>query len=172
MAGVLKSCTVRNDEFYISFLIVAKGDLCEKIAESLHENAKERNRRVAVHQCESVTEVLQARPNLGVDFIIFAFDCRVRHALSQLEEAILQVDDHFILTGCACLVDCSSEPSAMGQRFHEWQLRNNYNLYIFPVKVSDSKDCIELGNRIINVAETKLGLSSGIPLLDSIHRYE
>ncbi|XP_051174838.1 uncharacterized protein LOC127290376 [Leptopilina boulardi] len=86
MAGVLRSCgqnVTRNDSL-ISFLVVSTSDLCEKVSDGLLQSAKERDRRVVVHQCESIIQVLRFKPDTSIDFIIFAYDGHVTNVLSEV----------------------------------------------------------------------------------------
>lgn len=74
-----------------SFQIVGSAELCKKISEGLHQSAKERKWHISVHQCESITDVIKARIDISVDFIIFAFDLRASYTLSEVSLYFVQV---------------------------------------------------------------------------------
>ena len=58
--------------------------MCEKVSDGLQQSSKERERRVIVHRCESIVQVIRQKPDTSVDFIIFAFDGRVSQPLSDV----------------------------------------------------------------------------------------
>lgn len=66
------------------FQIVGPAELCHKISEGLHQNARERRWNISVHLCESIADVVKAKIDISVDFIIFASDLRATHALSEV----------------------------------------------------------------------------------------
>lgn len=63
---------------------MASSELCEKITSALHHAAREIKCRIVVHQCEFIAEVLRLKPELGVDFIIFAIDGRVNQSVAEV----------------------------------------------------------------------------------------
>ncbi|XP_036141619.1 uncharacterized protein LOC105831918 [Monomorium pharaonis] len=83
MAEIFKSGTVRRSECLVAFMIVGSAELCQKISEGLHQSARKRKWHISIHQCESISDVVKAKLDISVDFIIFAFDLRVSYTLSE-----------------------------------------------------------------------------------------
>ncbi|XP_015111485.1 uncharacterized protein LOC107037440 [Diachasma alloeum] len=167
MAGVLRSCSgVRLSDSTISFLVVASSDLCEKISESLHSVAKERKCRLVVHQCESVSQVVKARTNLAVDFIVFAIDGQVTHSISEVESNIHCIDENYVLTGAACLVYCHNSSGTFGMTYHKAkELSRKYCIRKFlNTVIQDPENCLLLAERLLTLSEEGLGLKTGFPL--------
>jgi len=75
--------------YRIYFQIVGPAELCQKISDSLHQNALKRRWQISIHQCESIADVIKARIDISVDFIIFAFDSRTAHTLSEVSSILL-----------------------------------------------------------------------------------
>ena len=63
---------------------MATGELCGKVSDVLLQSAKERERCIVVHRCESIVQVVRHKPDTSVDFIIFAYDGRVTQPLSEV----------------------------------------------------------------------------------------
>lgn len=64
--------------------IIGSTELCHRISEGLHHNARERRWNISVHQCESIADVVKAKIDISVDFIIFASDLRTVYTLSEV----------------------------------------------------------------------------------------
>jgi len=75
--------------YRICFQVIGPAELCQKISNSLHQNALERRWQISIHQCESIADVIKARLDISVDFIIFAFDSRTVHTLSEVSFILL-----------------------------------------------------------------------------------
>lgn len=60
--------------------------MCQKISDGLHKSIKGRKFCISVHQCESIADVVKTRIDISVDFIIFAFDSRAAHTLSEVRD--------------------------------------------------------------------------------------
>ncbi|XP_078048222.1 uncharacterized protein LOC144475807 isoform X2 [Augochlora pura] len=149
-------------------MVVGSADLCHKVSEGLHQSVKERQWNIVVHQCEFVDEILKADVNVTIDFIIFLFDWRFQ-SLSEVETNINLIDEHYIISGSTCLVNCKEISSSMGLISHKSaKLRNKYNIRFLSANVSKLQSCVQLGNRILNVAEAVLGITSGIPTIGLI----
>ncbi|XP_017891179.1 uncharacterized protein LOC108631617 isoform X2 [Ceratina calcarata] len=140
-------------------------ELCRKVSEELQESAKERKWRIVVHQCETVADVIKSKLNIGVDFIVFVFDWRISQTLSDVEKNLRLIDEHFIVSGAVCLVNCTGILSFVGKTSHKIvQIRNKYNIHFLSANVFKSLIRVQLGGRILNLVEALLGITSGIPI--------
>ncbi|CAK9818942.1 hypothetical protein ANTPLA_LOCUS10007 [Anthophora plagiata] len=138
--------------------------MCHKVSEGLHESAKERRWHIKVHQCESVTQITQSHSNLSIDFILFLFDWRAVHSLTEVEININLIDEHYIISGCVCLINCKGISNIKGLTSHKsTKIRDKYNIRFLSADVFKPQVCIQLGNRILNLVEAILGITSGIP---------
>ncbi|XP_033321503.2 uncharacterized protein LOC117217776 [Megalopta genalis] len=165
MAHILAKFGKRRYESLISFLVVGSADLCQKVSQGLHQSVKGRQWNIVVHQCEFVSEVVKVEVDITVDFIIFVFDWRFQ-SLSEVEANINLIDEHYIIAGATCLVNCKETSSSMGLISHKSaKLRNKYNIRFLSANVSKLQSCVQLGNRILNIAEAILGITSGIPTI-------
>ncbi|OXU29165.1 hypothetical protein TSAR_005667 [Trichomalopsis sarcophagae] len=169
MAGVLRSCGAWNVDSVISFLIVATGQLCDKVFEVIQGSTRNRKYLIAVHKCESVSDILRSKPDLHVDFVVFAFDGRISHHVSEVEKNISLLDEFFIISGRACLVNCYGSPNTMGLMGHTAnRLRDRYCLRLLSANVYNSEGLKNLGDRILNLAEALMGVNSGVPDLNML----
>lgn len=157
------SCGTRRSDAVVSFLVVAEAELCYKISEGLHRSAKELQWNINVHQCEFVADIIKQTPNLGVDFVIFAVDSRLTQSLSDVETSINQIDQHFIISGAVCLVNCNGVSNLALNSHRSMKIRDKYNIRFMSANVYKPEACFHLGNRILNLTEAIYGLSSGIP---------
>ncbi|XP_029056539.1 uncharacterized protein LOC114883172 [Osmia bicornis bicornis] len=164
MANILTYCGTRQSDCLVSFLVVGAAELCQKIADGLHQCAKERNWHISVHQCELINQVLQSHSNLGIDFIILSFDWKIAQSVSEVETNISLIDQQYILSGAACLVSCKGISNCMGLTFHiSTKIQEKYNIKLLCANVYKPQGCVQLGNRILNIAESVLGMTNGIP---------
>lgn len=169
MAEILKSCGLRRNHTTVSFLVVGPADLCQNIGKGLHQGASQRNLCITVHQCESIPQITKPNLDLGIDFVIFAFDWRTTQSLAEVETNISLIDQHFIISGAACLVNCNGITNIMGLIFHKSRkIRTKYNIKFLSANVFNLQACSKLGNRILNLAEALLGTTSGIPAVGSL----
>ncbi|XP_011506362.1 PREDICTED: uncharacterized protein LOC105368907 [Ceratosolen solmsi marchali] len=167
MAGVLGSCGTWNVDSVISFLIVATGQLCDKIFEALETTSKIRKYRIAVHKCECIYDILRSKPDLQIDFIIFAFDGRISQRVNEVERGINLLDEFFVISGRICLVNCYDLPNNMGLIGHTAnRLRDKYCLRLISANVYNCEGLKSLGDRIFNLSEALMGIHSGIPDLN------
>ncbi|XP_025161442.1 uncharacterized protein LOC109503591 [Harpegnathos saltator] len=164
MAGIFKSGIARRSDCLVAFMVVGPTHLCQKISNSLHQSAKEKKWDISVHQCESISDVIKAKIDISVDYIIFAFDSRVSHTLSEVEANITVIDEYYIISGVTCLVN-SNGISNIGLVHKAKELCHKYNIRFLSAKIFDVKACTNLGDRILNITENLLGLSSGIPVI-------
>ncbi|XP_043520310.1 uncharacterized protein LOC122534074 [Frieseomelitta varia] len=165
MAGLLTNCGPCRNDCLVSLLVIGPAELCCKVSEGLHESAKERKWHIVVHQCELVDKIIQSNLTLGVDFIIFVFDWTTQ-SLSEVETNISLIDEHYIISGAACLVNCRGISNIMGLTFHKSaKIREKYNIKFLSANVFKPHICIQLGNRILNLVEAILGITSGIPII-------
>ncbi|KAM0736826.1 hypothetical protein ACS0PU_006475 [Formica fusca] len=171
MAEIFRSGRVRRSECLIAFMIVGPAELCHKISEGLHQNARERRWNISVHLCESIADVVKAKIDISVDFIIFASDLRAAHALSEIEANIAIIDEHYIISGATCLVNCNGMCNVMGLIHKSKALCHKYNIRFLSANVLDMQSCIYLGSRIFNIMEGILGLNSGIPVIGTVAQY-
>ncbi|XP_074105890.1 uncharacterized protein LOC141531784 isoform X1 [Cotesia typhae] len=82
MAAVLgHDVSVRGDNSILTFLIVGAAQLCEKIANSVHQSARKQNKRTIVHQCEVITQVFKDQLLLTTDFIILIINGETSHSV-------------------------------------------------------------------------------------------
>lgn len=140
-------------------------ELCQKVYEGLLESARERNWYIVVHQCETIVEIIKSKLNIGIDYIIFLFDGRTSKSLSDVEENLSVVDEHFIVSGAVCLVNCKGISNFMGRTSQKVaEIRNKYNIHFLSANVFDSLSCVQLGGSILNLTEAVLGITSGIPI--------
>ena len=138
--------------------------MCLKISEGLHESAKKRKWHIAVHLCEFVTQVAKVNINLSADFIIFVFDWRTTQSLFEVEANINLIDQHYITSGAVCLINCKGITNIMGLTSHKsTNIRDKYNIRFLSANVFKSEVCMKLGDRILNLTEAVLGITSGIP---------
>ncbi|OAD58725.1 hypothetical protein WN48_10413, partial [Eufriesea mexicana] len=164
MAGMLTNCGVHRCDCIVSLLIIGQAELCHKVSEGLHESAKGRKWHIVVHQCEFVTEITQLNISLNVDFIIFAFDWRTTQSLSEVETNISLIDEHYIISGAVCFVNCQGISNIMGlTSYKSAKIREKYNIRFLSANVFKPQICVQLGNRILNLVEAILGITSGIP---------
>ncbi|KAL2714471.1 uncharacterized protein V1478_015656 [Vespula squamosa] len=169
MNKVLQSSGVQRNDIHISFLVVGTAELREHISDGLYESAKERKWRIEIHKCESIVQILKNNTSICIDFIIFTFDSRMSISLEQIKINIGLIDDHFIISGACCLVHGNGILDVMGFAFHNLkEIRNKYNIRFLSTNTSDPNNYINLGNRILNVASTILGLESRIPTIANI----
>lgn len=70
--------------------------MCQKISNGLYQSAKEKKWNISVHQCESIADVIKAKIDISVDFIIFAFDSRVAHTLSEVRNIFILYKQYFM----------------------------------------------------------------------------
>ncbi|XP_043678010.1 uncharacterized protein LOC122633750 [Vespula pensylvanica] len=169
MNKVLHSSGVQRNDIHISFLVVGTAELREHISDGLYKSAKEREWRIEIHKCESIVQILENNISICIDFIIFAFDSRMSISLEQIKINIGLIDDHFIISGACCLVHGNGVLDVMGFAFHNLkEIRNKYKIRFLSANTSDPNSCINLGNRILNVTSTILGLESRIPTLANI----
>ncbi|EFN68407.1 hypothetical protein EAG_10380 [Camponotus floridanus] len=171
MAEIFRNGRVRRSECLISFMIVGSAELCHKISEGLHQNARERRWHISVHQCESIADVVKANIDISVDFIIFASDLKVAHALSEIEANIAIIDEHYIISGATCLVNCNGIRNVMGLIHKSKALCHKYNIRFLSANVFDMQACIYLGSRLLNIMEGIMGLNSGIPIIGTVAQY-
>lgn len=171
MAAIFKSGNVRRSDCSIAFLIVGSADLCKKISDGLHQSVKGRKLCISVHQCESVADVITAKIDISVDFIIFTFDSRAAHTLVEVEDNIAIIDEYYVLSGVTCLVNCNGMLHVMGLIQKSKKLCHKYNIHFLSANVFNEQGCAHLGNRILNIAEAILGLNSGIPVVKTATRY-
>ncbi|XP_076641893.1 uncharacterized protein LOC143352861 [Halictus rubicundus] len=165
MAGILTKFGKHRYESLISFLVVGSADLCQKVSEGLHQSAKVKQWNIVVHQCEFVTDIVKLQFHITVDFIIFVYDRR-SHSLTEVETNISLIDEHYIICGAVCLVNCKEISSSIGFISHESaEIRNKYNIRFLSANVSKPQSCVQLGNRILNLTEAILGVTSGIPII-------
>ncbi|XP_031834644.1 uncharacterized protein LOC116427922 isoform X2 [Nomia melanderi] len=165
MAGILTKFRKRRYDSSICFLVIGSADLCNKVSEGLHQSAKETQRDVVVHQCEFITEIIKLQIGLAIDFIIFVFDWRFQ-SLSEVETNISLIDEHYIISGTVCLVDCKESSCSMGLISHKSaKIRNKYNIKFLSANISKPQSCVHLGNRILQFSEAVLGITSGIPII-------
>ncbi|KAF7388638.1 hypothetical protein HZH68_012580 [Vespula germanica] len=169
MNKVLHSSGVQRNDIHISFLVVGTAELREHISDGLYKSAKEREWRIEIHKCESISQILENNISICIDFIIFAFDSRMSISLEQIKINIGLIDDHFIISGACCLVHGNGVLDVMGFAFHNLkEIRNKYNIRFLSANTFDPNSCINLGNRILNVTSTILGLESRIPTIVNI----
>lgn len=62
--------------------------MCKKISDGLHQSVKGRKLCISVHQCESVADVITAKIDISVDFIIFTFDSRAAETLVEVRSIL------------------------------------------------------------------------------------
>ncbi|KZC07598.1 hypothetical protein WN55_08370 [Dufourea novaeangliae] len=118
-----------------------------------------------VHQCECVIEIVKLNFNLIVDFIVFVFDWRSQ-SLAEVEKNISFIDEHYIISGTVCLVNCKDISNSMGLISHKSaKIRDKYNIKFLSANISKPQSCVQLGNRILNLAEAVLGVVSGFPVV-------
>lgn len=89
-----------NKYFYIkllSFQIVGPAELCQKISEGLHQSAREKKWQISIHQCESIADVVKAKIDISVDFIIFAFNLKASHTFSEVSLFCIKIIFNVIL---------------------------------------------------------------------------
>ncbi|XP_072750718.1 uncharacterized protein [Anoplolepis gracilipes] len=171
MAEIFRSGRVRRSECLIAFMIVGSAELCHKISEGLYQNAREKRLHISVHQCESIADVVKAKIDISVDFIIFAFDLRVAHALSEIEANIAIIDEYYIISGATCLVNCNGMCNVMGLIHKSKALCHKYKIRFLTANVFDMEACTYLGSRILNITEGLMGLNSGIPVIGTVAQY-
>lgn len=70
--------------FFKKKKIVASCELCDKIYELLQKSYHNRGYKISVHKCESIADVLRYKPDLHVDFVICAFDSRIRENVEEV----------------------------------------------------------------------------------------
>ncbi|XP_050582392.1 uncharacterized protein LOC126918493 isoform X1 [Bombus affinis] len=144
--------------------VIGPAELCHKVSEGLRESAKERKWRIVVHQCELVAKIIESSLSLGIDFIIFVFDWRTTQSLSEVETNISLIDEHYIISGAVCLVNCRGISNIMGLTSHKSaKIREKYNIRFLSANVFKPQICVQLSNRILNLVEAILGITSGIP---------
>ena len=120
----------------ISFLVVGLAELCHKISKGLHKSAKRRKWHIVVHLCEFITEVAKVNLNVSADFIIFVFDWRTTQSLYEVEANINLVDEHYIISGAVCLVNCKGISNIMGLTSHKsTKIRDKYNIRLLSANV-------------------------------------
>ncbi|XP_014213968.1 uncharacterized protein LOC106643375 [Copidosoma floridanum] len=169
MAGVLRCCGAWNIESVISFLIVADGQLCDKLFEVLQKTYQSRGYRIAVHKCENIADILRTKPDLHVDFVVFPFDSRISKQVDEVESNIWLLDEFFVVSGRVCLVNCYGSPNTMGLMCHSAnKLKDKYRLRLLSANVYNPEGLQSLGNRILNLAEALLGVHSGVPDLNML----
>jgi len=62
-----------------------------------------RERGDGIYQYESIADVVRAKIDISVDFIIFASEnLKVAHALSEIEANIAIIDEYYIISGATC----------------------------------------------------------------------
>lgn len=145
---------------------MSTSDLCEKVSDGLLHSAKERDRRVVVHQCESIVQVLRFKPDTSIDFVIFAYDGRITNILNEVEENIGLIDEHYSITSRTILIHCNGLPNIRCPSFDRARsLCDKYNLRFMSANVFDPDNCKLLAKRILNLAEVILGFNSGIPTI-------
>ncbi|KAJ8680528.1 hypothetical protein QAD02_016315 [Eretmocerus hayati] len=167
MAGVLRCCGAWDKKSVISFLIVADGELCDRIYEAIQVNVRNRGYAIAVHKCESVTDILEAKPDLHVDFVIFAFDSKVTTSVRKVEDNIRLLDEFFIISGRVCLVNCYGESNTMGLSCHKANgLSEKFCLKLYSANIYETNGMKDLGERILNYSEALTGVSGEVPNLD------
>ncbi|XP_029167580.1 uncharacterized protein LOC114938024 [Nylanderia fulva] len=171
MAEIFKSGSVRRDGCLIAFMIVGSTELCHRISEGLHHSARERRWHISVYQCESITDVVKAKTDISVDFIIFASDLRTVYTLSEIEANIAIVDEYYVISGATCLVNCNGICNVMGLIHRTKALCHKYNIRFLSANVFDMQACVYLGSRILNIMEGILGLNSGIPVIGTVMQY-
>ncbi|CAL1673051.1 unnamed protein product [Lasius platythorax] len=171
MAEIFKSGGVRRSECLIAFMIVGSAELCHRISEGLHQNARERRWHISVHQCESIADVIKAKIDISVDFIIFASDLRAAYALSEIEANIAIIDEYYIISGATCLINCNGMCNVMGLIHKSKALCHKYNIRFLSANVFDTQACIHLGSRILNIMEGILGLNNGLPVIGTVMQY-
>ncbi|KAH0956707.1 hypothetical protein HN011_007606 [Eciton burchellii] len=147
--------------------VIGPAELCQKISNSLHQNALERRWQISIHQCESIADVIKTRLDISVDFIIFAFDSRTVHTLSEVEVNITLIDEHYIISGAACLVNCNGISNVTELIHKSKKFCHKYNIRFLSANVFDIQACVQLGSRILNITEGLLGLNSGIPIIQT-----
>lgn len=166
MAGILTNCNVHRNNCLVSILVIGQAELCHKVSEGLHESAKERKWHIVVHQCELIDEVIRLNLNLSIDFIIFVFDWKTTHSLSEVETNISLIDEHYIISGAVCLINCRGISNSMGLTSHKSaKIREKYNIRFLSANIFKPQICVQLGNRILNLIEAVLGITSGIPII-------
>ncbi|KOC62954.1 hypothetical protein WH47_04852, partial [Habropoda laboriosa] len=144
--------------------VIGAAELCYKVSEGLYESAREKKWRITVHQCESVTQFTQFHLNLGIDFILLVFDWRTLHSLTEVETNINLIDEYYIISGAVCLINCKGISNIKGLSSHKSaKIRDKYNIRLLSVDVFKPQVCVQLGIRILNLAEAVLGITSGIP---------
>ncbi|KAL0121198.1 hypothetical protein PUN28_008702 [Cardiocondyla obscurior] len=166
MAEIFKSGTFRKNGCMIAFMIVGSANLCRKISEGLHQSAKEKKWHICIHQCESITDVIKANLDISVDYIIFAFDLRATYSLLEVEANIAIIDEYYIISGSACLVNCNGISNVMELIHKSKKLCHKYNIRFLSANISNTQACVSLGTRILNITEGILGLNSGIPVIE------
>ncbi|XP_011629686.1 uncharacterized protein LOC105422128 [Pogonomyrmex barbatus] len=171
MAEIFKSGLVRRDECLIAFMIVGSAELCDKISKGLHQSAKKRKWHICIHQCESIVDVIKAKLEISVDFIIFAFNLRILNTLSEIEANIAIIDENYITSGAVCLVNCNGISNVTGLIYKSKNLCHKYNIHFLSTNISNTQACIYLGSRILNITEGVLGLTSGIPVIGTVVKH-
>ncbi|XP_076760078.1 uncharacterized protein LOC143428819 isoform X1 [Xylocopa sonorina] len=164
MAGILTNCGVRQSDSLVSLLVIGPAELCCKVSEELHKSAAKRKWHIVVHQCEFVTQITRSQLNIGIDFIIFVFDWRTSESFSEVETNISLIDEHYIISGAVCLVNCKAVSKVMRLISHKIvQLQERYNIQFLSANILKPQICVQLGNKILNLVEVVLGITSGIP---------
>ncbi|XP_058803273.1 uncharacterized protein LOC131671100 [Phymastichus coffea] len=169
MAGILRSCGAWNVDSVITYLIVATGDLCDKVFAVIQNTIRDRNYRITIHKCESIADIIRVKPDLHVDFVIFAFDGRINHSVNEVEKNINLLDEFFIISGRICLVNCYGLPNTMGLMCHSAdRLREKYCLRLLSANVYSPQGLENLGKRILYLSEALMGIHSGVPDLNML----
>ncbi|XP_076236177.1 uncharacterized protein LOC143180375 [Calliopsis andreniformis] len=167
MAGFLTKFGKRRYDCLISFLVIGPKELCDIVSEGLHQSAKTRKWHIVVHRCEFVTEVIKYNLNSDLDFIVFVFDWKTSCSMLEVQANIGLIDEHFIISGSVCLVNCKGASNIMGLNSHKLtKIRDKYNIRFLSANVSEPRDCTELSDSILNLTEAALGITSGIPVIN------
>ncbi|XP_014232858.1 uncharacterized protein LOC106656419 [Trichogramma pretiosum] len=163
MAGILRCSGNWNVNAIISVLIVAPGDLCDLIYEQLRASVKERGYRITIHKSESIDDILHFKPNLQVDFVVFAFNGRIAHQIHEVERNIGLLDEFFIISGRVCLVNCIGGSNGTDLNCHAAQkVREKYCVRLFSADVHKKEGLESIGSRVLCLAEALMGVHSGI----------
>ncbi|XP_043259410.1 uncharacterized protein LOC122401387 [Colletes gigas] len=165
MAHILTKFRIPKYDYSASLLIIGTADLCEKVSEALHQCAKGKKWNIAVHKCESISEITRFKINFSIDYIILVNDWTTQ-SLSEVETNICLIDEHYIHFGAICLINCQGISKTVGLNAHKSsKICDKYNIRFLSTNISKPQNCIQLGNRILNLVEAVFGITSGIPII-------